>query len=367
MAIDNLFSPGMFGANAGLPAQPATKQPSALDTALGILGSKGGQTLVGAAGAGLQAYQNSKDAAAQRAELQANRTQSANQFKANTLQRQSEDDRNLQLDQAKSAASLSPLGANQMFAQRNAMLLPLLQGARNFSAKPGDADVAAAMGSMTGGIRLPEGGFDPGMLNRMFGDAATMESIKNREHAIGQINPNRVAQDLSPMYGQAGADATADIIQRGQALADEQEMAALKSRDQIMRAIDEDIKGEKRGPAPSGYEYDKKTGELKKKGGGFLKTLGKVASIAAPLVAAPFTGGASLALIGAGAGAAGGLLNGGGLKGALMGAGMGAIPGATGAGLAKGAVAPTLTAGLKQAGKSVMNPNTALAIMGGLR
>jgi len=60
-------------------------------------------------------------------------------------------------------------------------------------------------------------------------------------------------------------------------------------------------------------------------GGGFWKKLGKIASVAAPIVAAPFTGGASLALIGAGAGAANAALSGGGVKGALMGAGMGAL------------------------------------------
>lgn len=87
--------------------------------------------------------------------------------------------------------------------------------------------------------------------------------------------------------------------------------------------------------------------------GGFFKGLGKVASIAAPIVAAPFTGGATLALIGAGAGAGGGLLGGGGWKGALTGGALGAIPGVGGSsGLAKGAVAPSLLTGLKQAGVS---------------
>lgn len=55
------------------------------------------------------------------------------------------------------------------------------------------------------------------------------------------------------------------------------------------------------------------------------KTIGKIASIAAPIVAAPFTGGTSLALIGAGSGAANAALNGGGVKGALLGAGIGGL------------------------------------------
>ena len=65
---------------------------------------------------------------------------------------------------------------------------------------------------------------------------------------------------------------------------------------------------------------------------GFWKTLGKIGSIAAPIIAAPFTGGATLALIGAGAGAAGGALQNG-KKGALLG---GLLGGAT-EGLAGGA------------------------------
>jgi hypothetical protein len=63
----------------------------------------------------------------------------------------------------------------------------------------------------------------------------------------------------------------------------------------------------------------------------FWKNLAKVGLIAAPYVAAPFTGGASLALIGAGAGAAGAALGGGGVKGALLGGAVGAIPGAASA------------------------------------
>ena len=94
---------------------------------------------------------------------------------------------------------------------------------------------------------------------------------------------------------------------------------------------------------------------------GFWKKLGKIAAIAAPIAAAPFTGGASLALIGAGAGAASGALSGGGLKGALLGAGLGAIPGAMGAGKAAGALAPTLGTGLKQAGVSALTGGGSMA------
>ena len=59
---------------------------------------------------------------------------------------------------------------------------------------------------------------------------------------------------------------------------------------------------------------------------GFWKKFAKIGAMAAPFIAAPFTGGASLALIGAGAGAVPGLLDHN-LKGAALGAGLGAIPG----------------------------------------
>ncbi len=91
-----------------------------------------------------------------------------------------------------------------------------------------------------------------------------------------------------------------------------------------------------------------------------LKKLGKIVSVAAPIIAAPFTGGTSLALIGAGAGALGGLASGGGLKGALLGAGMGAIPVPGAAGSAK---ALNLTTG-EAIKRGLLNPQ-ALTRIGG--
>jgi hypothetical protein len=74
--------------------------------------------------------------------------------------------------------------------------------------------------------------------------------------------------------------------------------------------------------------------------------LGKLALKAAPVVAAPFTGGTSLLALGAGTGALSGALEGGGWKGALLGGGLGAIPGGGGAGAAAGSAAKV---GTKQA------------------
>jgi len=85
--------------------------------------------------------------------------------------------------------------------------------------------------------------------------------------------------------------------------------------------------------------------------GNTWKKVGKIALKAAPIVAAPFTGGLSLLALGAGTGALSGALDGGGWKGALVGGGLGAIPGfGSGAGAAAGGVAKT---GLKELAKGV--------------
>lgn len=81
---------------------------------------------------------------------------------------------------------------------------------------------------------------------------------------------------------------------------------------------------------------------------GFWSKFGKIASFAAPIIAAPFTGGLSLAAIGAGAGAANAALNHQGIKGMLLNAGLGAIPG-----VGKAATAgKSLSAGAKLAIKT---------------
>lgn len=89
-----------------------------------------------------------------------------------------------------------------------------------------------------------------------------------------------------------------------------------------------------------------------------------VAATAAPIVAAPFTGGTSLALIGAGSGALKGALSGG-AKGALTGAAMGAATSAIGGGAAGAAAqrgaGEAASAAIKRA---ILNPR-ALTQLGG--
>jgi hypothetical protein len=287
------------------------------------------QTLIAAGGAGLQSYGASKSAGA-------DREQNAQQFAANMAQRQAENNMTDVRSRQIAAEGASPLGGDQQYAQRNAILQALLSNARNYSFTPGDPRVAAAMGNGNnpGGMRLPEGGLDPAMLQRLYGDASTQGAIAQHAKAVGQINPNAPPPDFHNLYGM-GEQGTenpfmTDVRTSNDNARVAQEAERARSESVINRAIDEDVNGTKQ-----------------KKKGGILKKIAKYALMAAPIVAAPFTGGASLALIGAASGAAAGAMDGGGIKGALTGGALGAIP-LGGGGLAKGAVKPTLAAGLKQ-------------------
>jgi hypothetical protein len=226
------------------------------------------------------------------------------------------------------------------------------------------------MGSINGGLRLPEGGLDPSLIDRLFGDKSTLEAIKNRNLQVGQINPMNPVMDLSSLYGQAGTDASTDIrAANAQQMAADAEKEA-QQRAIIMRALDNDISGQHQGPPPDGYEYDKKTGQLKKKGSGIWGKIGKAALIAGSIGLTAATAGAASPLIplavGAGTGALTGAMNGGGVKGALLGAGLGAATGGIGGGAASSAGKAFSAAAAKEALKDAYkNPALYSAILGG--
>jgi hypothetical protein len=275
---------------------------SGLDKVLDILGSKGGQTLVGAGGAALSAYGANKANEAQLA-------QNANQFRASTALRQQEDANQNQLNRATSAAELSPLGQDQSFAQKQALLKTILGSARNFSATPGDPAVAGAMGHVSGGLALPTGGLDPDMLERMFGDATTQSSIAQHAKAVGQVNPRAPIMDLSPMYGKS-ADGSenafmTDMRQSNQDELNRQMDEESRQRAIIQAAIDDDVNHEKQQTQKHGNIFGKilKGASL---GASFIPGLGQV--------------------LGPALGFAGGLANGDGLKSAAAQGAMAALP-----------------------------------------
>ena len=172
---NNLFnSENSFRQSSPAPKPAAGADPGLLSKVGSILNSPAGAAGIQAAGAGLAAYGANKNAAA-------SRQQNAHQFAADMAQRQLEADQQDQRTRAAGVLDAAPLGAEQSFAQKQALLHSILGATRNYSAVPGDPAVAAAMGSTNqGGMRLPEGGFDPGMLERLFGDEATQASIAAR-------------------------------------------------------------------------------------------------------------------------------------------------------------------------------------------
>lgn len=293
-----------------LPAAQ-TPQQSALDKALGVIGSPGGAALIGAAGAGISAYGANKSA-------EANRAQSAQQFAAEMAQRQLESGQADQRARAAATVDASPLGAEQQFAQRNAILNSILGNAQNFSVRPGDSAIGAAMGpGPQGGLRLPNGGLDKGMLDRLYGDEATMASIQNRAKTIGQLNPHAPVMEMDSLFGDKAEHRMNDITASNQSEMERQFAEQQHQREIIARAIDEDIRGEK---------------QPQKSGGGnifgkILKGIGTGASFIPGVgqVVAPIATGL------------GGLVNGDGLKSSLINAGISAIPGLAGAGKLGGA------------------------------
>lgn len=208
-----------------------------LDKVLGILGSKGGQTAVGALGAGLNAYGQNQQASA-------NREQSAQQFGVNTMQRQLEADQQDARQRQMGALDANPLGSEQEFAQRNAILQQLLSGARDFKVTPGDPRVASAMGQMSGGISLGAGGLNAnGAIDRTFGNDATLASLQSRGQALGQLNPGGPVTNLGSMFGQQGTDTTNSIMAANQQQQKIDEAKSAQQREMIRRAIENDIRG----------------------------------------------------------------------------------------------------------------------------
>lgn len=269
-----------------------------------ILGSRTGQAAMTLGGGLLTGMAASGDNAAARA-------QNAQQFAANARMDLAESDRSDARSRAVSAAQLSPLGENEEFASRQALARALLPTLRNAKMTPGDPAVAAAMGTSTGGFRLPEGGLPPEAMAH-FSEQATANAIARRAGMVANVDPNAPGVDFAGMgFGNdvaTAAQGSADAYQNERLTAQQQERT--RTQELLEAALNKDYTAQ---------------AAQKKNSGGFWRTLGKVASFAAPIVAAPFTGGTSLALIGAGAGAANAALSGKGLGGIALGAGMGAL------------------------------------------
>jgi hypothetical protein len=186
--------------------------------------------------------------------------------------------------------------------------------------------------------------------SRFLSDSALSNAAANFEKARLTADPNVSPNDLSKTgLGKAGATANTDVNAFMTQQAAQNPANNASSQQALQSAL---MAGTNQAPAE------------KDTGGGFWKTLAKIGTIAAPIIAAPFTGGASLAAIGALSGAANSALNGGGLMQDLLGAGLGAIPG-VGYSRSVPGNATSILNGLGQAGKSLVS-SPAVATKSGL-
>lgn len=147
-----------------------------------------------------------------------------------------------------------------------------------------------------------------GLSNMGYGDAAATQAALT--NAVGGSGAAQQAQPKAPQSAEESFNANYDAIKAAKAQTGDWEKAY------------QQVTGEA-WPKGQHITIDDAGGHMAKDASKW-KTAANIALTVAPIAAAPFTGGTSLALLGAGAGAAKAALNGGGAKGALLGGAMGA-------------------------------------------
>ena len=310
------FTPPTFGTaptvrrpQVQFPVTPQAPTPSGRGTLANIgnfLNTPAGQAGIGALGGLLAARDQNAQSDKQ---LAAEQGMSAQRLQADLLTQQQNDARQRQA----AVLDASPLGANQNFAAQQALLSGIAGMAGSGGFRPSDPAVAAAM--PTGGnLTLPPEVV--AALQQAHGQQATAASIAQRQMDLTRMDPGRGDAGTLDTLGLGDTSGLAEHLATFQKAQQDEAAASAQKREALMRALDNN-------PTQSTQP------EAQKSTPWWKKAL-KVASIAAPIVAAPFTGGTSLALIGAGAGAASSALNGGGLKGAILGGTLGAATGGLG-------------------------------------
>lgn len=294
-----------------------------------------GQAGIGALGGLLAARDQNAQSDKQLASVEA---MNAQRLQADMLAQQQNDQRQRQA----AVVDANPLGAMQNFAARQALMGGIAGMAGGPGFMPSDPAVAAAMPS-GGGMRLPPEVV--ASLQKAYGPEATAASIGQRQMDLTRLDPGMGDAGVLGSLGLGDTSSLAEHLATFKQQQQDQVAADQQKRDALFRALDNNPTGQTAQPDAQ-------------KGSPWWKKALKVAAVAAPIVAAPFTAGGSLAAlgIGAGSGAASGLLNGGGLKGAVLGAATGAMGGG-----AAGGAAQKFTAGA--AAKTLLNPR-ALATVG---
>lgn len=295
-----------------------------------ILGSKSLETGLGVVGSLIRGKADG-DARDRGLDLQeANMGLNAAQFRANLLARLGADDRADSLNRASTVLGTSRLGEEEDFVTRNRIaraLLPAMANAPRMT--PSDPAIAALMPK--GGLDL-RGVITPEMFAALSDDASA-SAIDRRNRQTLNVDPSAPITDFGAMG--LPTDRMAGLQNYAQQRTTQDAETKSKTMELIMRALEQDIAGERAAQSrqgqqlqiPEGYELDPKTGQLKKKGG-FWSKFGKVLGLGANIALPFLTGGLSIPAqiaINAGVGAGTGFLGGGGAPGALVGAGLGAV------------------------------------------
>lgn len=257
------------------------------------LGTMGSQVVTGLAGAG----RSSAERAYQQQQDLYNRQQAARQASMAWLNSQLQG----QEGRAETLARLTPLGAEQGYAQRQALLGSM---ARNIAGMP--------LPSGYGGTLNPAAGMNLGSLN----DAATAGSLGQYQRLRAGIDPNFQFMSLGNLgLGDAGSAADRSVADYAKTMG-EQRLARENAMTQFL--VDQS-RAAGLGAQPAGQAGQ---GEAPKKKGSKWATVGRIAAAAAPFVASGMKNVSPqiMKTIQAASGAAQGALSGGGAGGAALGA-----------------------------------------------
>lgn len=251
----------------------------------------------------------------------------------------------------------SPLGEEQEYVGKQALRRGLMGVMGNFQPlAPASADIAGLIRPTSNVLSA----FTTPDMQQAASVGATARSLAERRKAKAGVDPTfqfgsmadygvpNLEKEVATYAQGVAADRLSRENQLLNLLTTQMEAANALSQPQSMQGVPP--------TQSSAAAQPKKTSWWKK--------VLNVAATAAPIVAAPFTGGTSLALIGAGSGALKGALSGG-AKGALTGAAMGAATSAIGGGAAGAAAqrgaGEAASAAIKRA---ILNPR-ALTQLGG--
>jgi len=262
----------------------------------------------------------------------------------------------------------SPLGAEQELAYRMARARGLSDVAENFQPlTPASGDIAGLIRPTTNMLRA----FTTPDFRQAISPEATARSIAERRKALAGVDPTFQFGSMGD-YGIPNLEKEVATYAQGVAadrLSRENQLQNLLIQQaNAATAFPKTVADAQGLGGTQELPPNQSVKDQKPKKSSWWKKVLNVAATAAPIVAAPFTGGTSLALIGAGAGAVKGALSGG-AKGALTGAAIGAGTSALGGGPAGATAARGMAGAVKESASSaikraILNPR-ALTQLGG--